>query len=584
MIAPLLVLLLTGAVSKASHAGVWLADLSSSLDPNLWPEDLDDTINWGFQAVSGDEEPGDGKQIIGFAGPAEVVYNNAASHDLTYCGLLKTNESAVSVIVVSNSTTLKINYCTIQKAGAPLNVWEAYEWGYNSAVKVGHGSQARLTSVNITTHGRGAPGFTVDGRGFDLGEVELKFEEDKDIDETTNNDETTADKRVKRHQKEKKRGVATTQEAPDGFQTSIMYSTFYSTGAWAPNVLALPKGLVYAMRNTFFTSGHRSPNFEARQDVNIFCEGCLLHTQGKGSALTYGANATVSLRYSAGAADTSPVAILDGNTTLSLDTTHLTSHNSKLGGIIAFNSAFNTLYQTISLVDSWLVVTDENAPGIWVGNTKAEIKLDKSHVEAKSGVILLANNKSLAWGLGEEGVYGQEGAIKPAIVLATLSNIEMGGDIVAEDGAKVLWTAEKWVDWAGAARPKNGGEISVSLREGCRWALTGHSIVKELYGGDEEREQQLPMSTFSGDLPELENVYGNGWDLYYLETAEKTAWLKGREYALRNGGMLRPYTADRAPEIGRLGNGTGEDCGIGGMDSWVWPSLETKANGGGAIG
>ena len=281
------------------------------------------------------------------------------------------------------------------------------------------------------------------------------------------------------------------------------------------------------------------------------------------------------MRYSAGSADQSPVAVLDGNSTINFNTGHLTSHGSSLGGIVAFDSLYNADYfGSVTLTDTWLVVTHPEAPAIWIGNTQTSLHLDRSHIEAESGVLLVANRSALSWTLQDYGQYSEVCVVRPGIVMATLSNVELRGDIIAMHGSKIYWDADKWVDWAGAATVIDHGEISVSLAEGSRWSLTGHSTVHELTGTG---GVALPLTTFSGDLPELENIYGNGYNLHYLMTAEKNKWLDGREYALRNGGKLIPYESGLTPleETPCQPNGSAR-CREPEGKGWVWPSLQQR--------
>lgn len=106
----------------------------------------------------------------------------------------------------------------------------------------------------------------------------------------------------------------------------------------------------------------------------------------------------------------------------------------------------------------------------------------------------------------------------------TISESPITGDLVAYNGSTIDIAFKHRSSWTGAAKWGYGSaSIDVHLDASSNWTLTGDS----------------KLDTFRNADKNLENVFSEGYSIYYNASAEGNSWITGT-VKLKGGGKLRP--------------------------------------------
>jgi hypothetical protein len=157
-------------------------------------------------------------------------------------------------------------------------------------------------------------------------------------------------------------------------------------------------------------------------------------------------------------------------------------------------------------------LTAREGPLFRVTNAKGIISLSGVKLSVASGVLVCAN----------AGRWGLSGANGGRAVLMAEAQMLVGKLICDEfSDAEVTLTNGSFL---------NGSVhgASLTLDATSTWSVTAESTVKAL---------SIPDNRVN---PVVARIVGNGHNIYYDATPTANAWLRGKIYALANGGFLMP--------------------------------------------
>jgi len=154
----------------------------------------------------------------------------------------------------------------------------------------------------------------------------------------------------------------------------------------------------------------------------------------------------------------------------------------------------------------------EEGPLFYVTNAKGFITLNGVRASAASSVLVYA-------GADRWGVAGSNGG--HAVLTAEAETLN--GDLICDNISTIDATLKKGTTLTGALKG-----ASLTLDASSKWYVTGNSVIKGL--------------ALSGGISRttVANIIGNGREVRYDASLASNKWLKGKTYALTNGGSLLP--------------------------------------------
>lgn len=121
--------------------------------------------------------------------------------------------------------------------------------------------------------------------------------------------------------------------------------------------------------------------------------------------------------------------------------------------------------------------------------------------------------------------YEQNSAISPAEVTLTVTESDITGDLVAYNGSLIDITFSDYSTWTGAAIwGYDTAHIAVHLDRTSNWTLTADS----------------KLDNFTSSLSTVENVFSNGFNVYYNSSSPVNGWLNNGTIVLNGGGKVTP--------------------------------------------
>ncbi|KAH8898853.1 hypothetical protein GQ53DRAFT_817084 [Thozetella sp. PMI_491] len=375
-----------------------------------------------------------------------------------------------SVILV-NATTFNGSHITVVKSGYSSNLLTASFYGFNAAINVANGSRASMDHVNVTVHN----------------------------------------------------GAANLYAYGEGTVINVKDAWLYSSGPVSHGLYASGEGTIIGRNIKHFSGGFRSSSFAGDSPAgDIYVYDSVAHTQGIGSA-TYYALGTVHAENVISVAEKGPVVFADGPQNVTL--VHCDGHAGLLGGAVYFSSMQRQSGANLHLIDSKITVTGSKAPGLWFGNTIANVTIQSSEIVTDSGVLVVANYSQITQDFDHYAGYSENNQLQPAQVTVQVTESTLRGDIVAYNGSSISWNIARYSSWSGAAYSGYGGAgLQVIIDGTSTWNLTRESKVQSLIVQDRS----------------LKNIHSNGHTLHYDSDASANAWLKGKTVDLVGGGVAQP--------------------------------------------
>ena len=281
-------------------------------------------------------------------------------------------------------------------------------------------------------------------------------------------------------------------------------------------LMAVTGATISANKMILTTAGKESPALVAYgDDASLLVSESQITTTGEDSPCVYSLG-TVSLVTSTGTAAKSEMAVVEGSNDLTLDAVKLTG-GTKYGILL-----YATLWEdsdpgTAVLAVRNSTLTSTAPEGLfYVTNTRAAVSLENSTLNYNGDVVARV-------AAGPWGTPGKNGARFDL----TLTRQTLNGNILADKLSRVTINLGQGGVWNGTVNADAAAiEADVNLDALARWSL----------GGDAH------LNVFTDDDLKLDNITGNGYNIYYNKKNKANKWLEGKRYKLSGGGMLAPET------------------------------------------
>ncbi|KAJ5279588.1 hypothetical protein N7478_004960 [Penicillium angulare] len=461
--AVLSVLLLAATSASLARGSVTIADPSNYAD--LTADVSDNAIMVDYTTDNG----GPMDLIYDITGP-EYFYDKKGSISHT---TVSVDKNDTSVVVGTDGAEVTIEYSTVIKEGYGTWLNQASFFGVNAAVNIANQSTAYISHSNITTHNGAA-------NVFAYGTDTVVYVDDVDL---------------------------------------------YSSGPTAHGLYAAGNGTIVANNVRHYSGGNRCSSFSGDNPggyINV--TDAVAHTAGIGSAIIYTLGKSY-LTNVVGKTEQAPCVFSDGDQLTSFKNSELTC--GLLAGTVLFSSSTRGSGASISLEDTVLTTTGEDMAGLWFGNIIATAEIISSEINTKSGILLIANSSQVTQAFDYFAGSEQNSAIKPAEVVATVSQSTLEGNVVAYNGSSVTWDLKDYSSWTGSFKlgeSSGSASFSVSIDETSSWSLTS----------------DVHVQSFTNSDSSLKNIKSRGHSIYYNPSHAQNNWLKKKTVSLTGGGKLRP--------------------------------------------
>lgn len=305
---------------------------------------------------------------------------------------------------------------------------------------------------------------------------------------------------------------------------NVTNSWLYSSGPVSHGLYASGNATIYGSNIAHFSGGYRSSAFSGDSPKGIiYVSDSVAHTAGIGSATFYAlgeifADNVLSI------SEKGPVVFMDGAQNVTIANSDCTA--GLLGGLVIFSSQVRLSGASIDITDSRIATTGADVPGLWFGNTIADVRLSAVQVDTPSGAALVvANYSQITQDFDYYASYADNSALSPAEVYIAVAESDLAGDLVAYNGSYISWNLTSHSSWAGAAYSGFGeSSVDVALDATSNWTLTADSYVQNLTDADGT----------------LANIDSAGFNVYYNANALLNAWLANGTIALSGGGSATP--------------------------------------------
>lgn len=340
---------------------------------------------------------------------------------------LSVNENDTSIIVADNSN-VTLDYVELFKQGYSSNLNDASFYGVNSVINIQNGSQADLSSLNITSH-NGAAGVYAYGTG------------------------TTV---------------------------YITDSSLYFSGPVAHGLYASGNGTIYGDGLIHYAGGERLSAFSGDKPAGyIHVSNSVAHTTGIGSAIFY-VLGEVHASDVVGEAESAPFLFSDGPQKAYISHSQLTA--GLLGGTVIFSSSTREFGAEQTFTDSTLAVKGNTVPALWYGNIGATTYLNSVRIKTDSGILAVANFSQVTQDFDYYASYEDNTDLAPAEVEIYITESSIEGDLVAYNQSSIeLYVSDHSV-WLGSAYHGSnlGAFVSVTLDSSSVWSLSSNATLDYL--------------------------------------------------------------------------------------------------------
>lgn len=161
-------------------------------------------------------------------------------------------------------------------------------------------------------------------------------------------------------------------------------------------------------------------------------------------------------------------------------------------------------------------------PGLWFGNTIADVYIYDTEIKTASNILLVANFSQITQAFDHYAGYDEQPNIAPAEVFVSVAESDLSGDLVAYNGSYISWNLQSYSTWNGSAYSGFGDAyFDIYIDPTSTWILTADTTVQNLTGT-------------------LSNIQSGGFDIYYNASALLNGYLGGKTVALSGGGSALP--------------------------------------------
>ncbi|KKY31247.1 hypothetical protein UCDDA912_g08800 [Diaporthe ampelina] len=407
--------------------------------------------------------------------PSDIVAVNTFQENSTSIDheTYSADANDTSVILVSGGADLDLSYVDVIKYGYASDLTSASFWGFNAAINVANASTASLDHVNVTVHN----------------------------------------------------GAANVYAYGTDTVVNVTNSWLYSSGPVSHGLYASGNATIYGSNIAHFSGGYRSSAFSGDSPRGtIYVSDSVAHTAGIGSATFYALGGIFADNVLS-VSERGPVVFMDGAQNVSIAHSDCTA--GLLGGLVIFSSQARLSGASIDVSDSRVATTGPGVPGLWFGNTIADVRLSSVRVETGGAALVVANYSQITQDFDYYASYADNPALAPAEVRIDVSESALAGDLVAYNGSSISWNLTAHSSWEGAAYSGYGeSRVDVALDASSNWTLTADSYVQNLTDADAS----------------LANIASGGFNVYYNASALLNGWLANATIALSGGGSVTPGT------------------------------------------
>lgn len=306
---------------------------------------------------------------------------------------------------------------------------------------------------------------------------------------------------------------------------NVTNSWLYSSGPVSHGLYASGNATIYGSNIAHFSGGYRSSAFSGDSPKGIiYVSDSVAHTAGIGSATFY-ALGEIFADNVLSVSEKGPVVFMDGAQNVSIANSDCTA--GLLGGLVIFSSQVRLSGASIEISDSRIATTGASVPGLWFGNTIADVALSSVEVDLAddSAALVVANYSQITQDFDYYASYADNSALAPAEVSIAVAESALEGDLVAYNGSYIRWNLTAHSSWAGAAYSGFGASyVDVALDATSNWTLTADSYVQNLTSADGT----------------LANIDSAGFNVYYNASALLNSWLANGTVELSGGGSVTP--------------------------------------------
>lgn len=306
---------------------------------------------------------------------------------------------------------------------------------------------------------------------------------------------------------------------------NVTNSWLYSSGPVSHGLYASGNATIYGSNIAHFSGGYRSSAFSGDSPKGVIhVSDSVAHTAGIGSATFY-ALGEIFADNVLSVSEKGPVVFMDGAQNVSIANSDCTA--GLLGGLVIFSSQVRLSGASIDIRDSRIATTggDAPVPGLWFGNTIADVRLSSVQVDTGGAALAVANYSQITQDFDYYASYADNSALAPAEVYVAVAESALAGDLVAYNGSYISWNLTAHSSWEGAAYSGFGeSSVDVALDASSNWTLTADSYVQNLTDADGT----------------LANIASGGFNVYYNASALLNAWLANATIAISGGGSVTP--------------------------------------------
>lgn len=308
---------------------------------------------------------------------------------------------------------------------------------------------------------------------------------------------------------------------------NVTNSWLYSSGPVSHGLYASGNATIYGSNIAHFSGGYRSSAFSGDSPKGIIhVSDSVAHTAGIGSATFY-ALGEIFADNVLSVSEKGPVVFMDGAQNVTIANSDCTA--GLLGGLVIFSSQVRLSGASIDISDSRIATTGTGVPGLWFGNTIADVRLSGVQVDiaGDAAALVVANYSQITQDFDYYASYADNPSLAPAEVTIAVAESSLAGDLVAYNGSYISWNLTAHSSWEGAAYSGFGSSsVDVALDASSNWTLTADSYVQNLTDADGT----------------LANIESGGFNVYYNASALLNGWLANGTITLSGGGSVTPGT------------------------------------------
>lgn len=279
-------------------------------------------------------------------------------------------------------------------------------------------------------------------------------------------------------------------------------------------------GAIYAQNATITTYGdHCGALANDRGTGIVFVDTANINTYGSGSPVVY-STGNITASNVIGTAHGASAVVVEGANNATITNCDLSGTGNIVQpyGVMLYQSTSGDAEDGIAIFNMTggsLAYTASSGPLFYVTNTNSKLYLTNVLLSYRSNTLVKASADS--W--GNSGSNGGDLAF-------SASNQVLSGNVVCDNISSIAISLNGSSTFTGSINSNNTAKyISLTIDSSSIWNVTGTSY----------------LSSVVADNTSFVNIYGNGYDVYYL-TANNT-WLSGKTYSLQNGGQLVPDSA-----------------------------------------